>query len=313
MDSLALLCRSNAVNRGFRVALCIMLVFVAGLVVRQTVWTGYSVVLETRYSYCGASATANYIKAHDLTRCRIAGIREFVAAILPYFPENIFANFPNRRGQSFVDWHEWNPGLKYAFNSDGCLAESYDLLVWPEQELGDKLAAPWENPQMLSHLPANWRYVAYFPGQRIYKNRLTYYDGYALFAAKEVSERLGLSAGQFETAGREKQSVASAPLASKVIRGTAHLYLHFGDLLRWIDPEAALEQYRNFLAVKYQATDETELSSETNVPVPESVVTLMCLPKLKAAAHSRLGALFGAVPAACGNGTFVGGAATRLL
>ena len=65
---------------------------------------------------------AKYIKAHDLTKYRVAAVRDWVAAILPYFPKNFIANFPNRDGKSFVDYHESLHAINRAFTPSGCLA-----------------------------------------------------------------------------------------------------------------------------------------------------------------------------------------------
>jgi tetratricopeptide (TPR) repeat protein len=232
-------------DRRRRIEWAAMMVLVAGLVVRQTVWTGQSVMLEREVSYCGAPALAKFIQAHDLTNYRIAGVRYENAAVLPYFSKNIFMNFPNEGGRCYVDWSKSCRALNNAFSADDSLNAPCDVLVWPGQGTAT-IPTPWEDPELLSRLPKDWCYVAHFDGQLIYKGRLTASASQSVFARRRVAVEKGLTV--IERDESRKSAYRAIPTGFSEARWrpahSAWFHLDFGELLSKISPEESLRQYQ---------------------------------------------------------------------
>jgi tetratricopeptide (TPR) repeat protein len=275
----------GGVDRRRRVEWAAMMVLVAGLVVRQTVWTGQSVMLEREVSYCGAAALAKFIQAHDLTKYRIAGVRYENAAVLPYFPQNIFMNFPNEGGRCYVDWSQPCRAPNKAFSVDASLNslnEPCDVLVWPSQGTAT-IPTPWEDPELLSRLPKDWCFVAHFDGQLIYhtKGHLTVSSSQSVFARRRVVVEQGLTV--IERDESRKCAYRAIPTgfseACWTAAHSAQFHLDFGDLLSKIDPEESLRQYQFALALVSRVRSP-ELSS-----IEEKYLTWIA-----ASAHGNIGA-----------------------
>ena len=71
-----------------------MMVLVAGLAVRQTVWTGQSWSCSSGKCLIAQPPWRKSSRPTHLTNDRIAGVRNWITAVLPYFPKNIFEISP---------------------------------------------------------------------------------------------------------------------------------------------------------------------------------------------------------------------------
>lgn len=250
LDAFAALQKRGAVDRPLRLAWWVMMLLTVGLVGRQATWTAYSVAYETAYPYCGARALAGYLKAHDLTKHRIGAVHMGVASVLPYFPRNIFINFPNKSGLSYVDWHASFHGRYAAFAAQKCLLEPCDAIVWPNafdsllpSRIGDSF-------QSAGLAPA-WRIIGYFPGRMICKDRFTDDQGYLLIVRAELADRLGLPAADETLAAQERRMAQISPRGDRQDQEAAAmaLTLNLGSLLRKVDPPSAAWQYQAFLTL----------------------------------------------------------------
>ena len=238
--------RRGEVTRRLRRTSYVMAAMVAALVVRQCVWTYDSVVLDVTKPYCGAAAVAREIKALGLTKYRLAIALEWAVAVQPYFTENIFVNFPNPRGSAYVDWHEACHPDMTGCTAEACLETPCDILIWPEK--ARRIPTLWTVPKLASNLPSNWRYVGYFSGQTIYKDRLVYPTGFGMFAVQRVADELGLPTVEYDAdvSDRDRSKVVFLPDEFAVC--VSQFHLDFGDLLRKIEPASAVEQYRHAIA-----------------------------------------------------------------
>ena len=219
------------------------------LIVRQGFWTVRSVAREVAYPYSGTPALAKYIKAHDLTKTRIAGVQEWIAAILPYFPRNIFSNFPNLDGLSFVDWRFRCHALDVGFAPDGCLGCACDVIVWPRCA-NNNSSVSWCRRNIGSILPPNWRFIGYFPGRIIFEGDFVWCHGYALFAAKKIADQFHLSRVPFEETDDvlvDEEMPPSPGQTNDETEDLAAAALAFGDLVRKIEPESAIWEYQTIL------------------------------------------------------------------
>ena len=175
----------KAVDKPLRLAWCVMILLMFGLAVRQGIWTGCSVALDVAHPYSGATALAKYIKAHGLTQTRIAGTHEWIANVLPYFSQNIFVNFPNKDGLSFVDWHASCHAVNASFTADGRLDVDCDVIIWPRQ--ANSTAVSWCDQDIASIMPPKWRFIGHFPGRVIFEGQFIGRSGYAMFATKQIT------------------------------------------------------------------------------------------------------------------------------
>ena len=283
-DALAAMRRRQAVDKPLTWTWRAMLCLTVGLIVRQGIWTGCSVASEMEHPYCGAPALAKYIKAHDLTKYRVAGVRDWVAAVLPYFPKNFIVNYPNRDGKSFIDYHRSQHPTDTAFSDSGCLTTPCDVIIWPNVVSVSKEA---DEPDVYfaPTIPPNWQFIGNFPGRIIFKDQFIYKHGYALFTTKRVADQLGLSAVECERADAEQQTaeVSSRAEGKPGDRELASVTvtMAFGNLLRQIEPESARWAYETAIrTLRYGATHKSVSGEDFEKRE-----------KLECAAHSNLGAL----------------------
>ena len=277
MDACLELRRRGAANRRLRRMSYVMCFVVAALVIRQGYWTYSSVALDVARPYCGAKALASEIKARGLTKYRLAIAREWAVTVQPYFSKNIFVNFPNPRGLAYIDWHaSCSPDL-IGCSAEECLEEPCDILVWAEK--GKRLPTIWTVPKLASAMPPNWRYVGYFSGQTIFKDRLACPTGFGLFAVQRVADELGMPTAEYDASvsKRQRAEVVFLPDAFAVNLGQFHL--DFGNLLRKLEPAAAIRQFQYVISVASAVSEECFPSG-----------LLSCLQYTVASAHCGLAA-----------------------
>ncbi len=281
-DAFAAIRRRKAVDRPLQAAWYAMALLMAGLFVRQAIWTACAVAHEVAYPYCGAAALAGYLKAHDLTEYRIDGVQEWIAAVQPYFPANVFANFPSRKGMAFIDWRRSFHATDRAFTADHFLAQPCDVIVWPDP---NDLRRSRSIAALAPAMPPDWRLIGYFPGRLIFKDRLTFPHGYGLFVRRRVADQLHLpavergSADAGPGAAELPPDAADAPLDQAEV--AARVAMGFGNLLRTIDPDAALWEYRSTIRMGRDWPPDKLLSADA----------IAHWRKLEAAAHTNIGAM----------------------
>jgi tetratricopeptide (TPR) repeat protein len=246
VDAFLELRRRGEVDRRLRETSYVMVVLVAGLILRQCLWTFDSVRLDAANPYCGAAALAKEIKDRGLTKYRLAMQREWAVAVQPYFSKNIFVNFPNPRGLAFVDWHVSSYPEMSGCTAGECLTEPCDILIWAEK--GRRIPTLWTVPGLAAQLPPNWRYVGYFRGQTIYKDRLGYSTGFGMFAVRRVADELGLPTVEYDAAVPKIQRAGVIMMPHEFAMCSAQFHLEFGNLLRKIEPASAIRQYEFAIA-----------------------------------------------------------------
>jgi hypothetical protein len=168
-------------------------------------WACASIRNDLRYDYSGAKAVADYLKREGLDAKRIAVNDIYATAIAPYFDKNIFANFRNGRGTSFVVW-----AAKYFDKPDSfgfCLPysrfrmpyrEPFDVLI-----LGVKYppfsSLPWDDPAFDLPLSSEFRCAGHFPGNLFWKTAVYERDDFVCYVRKDLP------------AARHEQSSRAAP------------------------------------------------------------------------------------------------------
>jgi tetratricopeptide (TPR) repeat protein len=280
LESAEVMRRSNSCDGSFRRAYVAVLVFAACLLGRQVIWTGYSMVNEVEQPYCGAAAAADFMKAHDLTKYRVAAVHDKVAAVLPYFDGNFFENFPNRNGKSFVEWRKSAYIQSIVFNSQGCLQNPCDVIVWSIET--DRPDVPWHQEAFLKGIPKEWRCVGYFDGRQVIKDELPYHLGIAILMTQKLADKLGLPMAKCDSNCGAEQVTASSPKADRV--EWAHTYLALGSILEKLDRKGSQQLYETVLEIPLPTIDEANPDLEAG---HQAVGLLAC----RATAHSNLGTL----------------------
>ena len=169
--------------------------------------------------------------------------------MLPYFDRNIFVNFHNGRGSSFVVWSD-NYLQLHSFWTLMPYREPFDVLV-----LGVKFPPfcllPWQNPTFELPLSKEYRCVGYFPGNLFWKTGAYERDDYVCYVRKTIpasGHDPGVSAAQrcdlpvknlevIRTTGSEE--TLDSPSKALAAGHSA-----FGMMLRLLDRPAAIEHFR---------------------------------------------------------------------
>jgi hypothetical protein len=247
MDGYREIERRNGVTRGLRLARNVFLLLVAGLIAQQCLWTNFAVNADIQESYCGATALAKEIKSHDLARYRIAGVREWAATVHPYFDRNIYSLFPNIHGKSYVTWHQSDHTNDVVFSPESCLEKPCDILIWPE--MMSPIPMLDNTRGLAAKLPPHWRYIGYFPGKTIFRDRFGYCNGFGVFATDHVAEQVGQLTSPEQNPVGTKEDHMSFLRPGYAEGCQARFHALFGSILRKVDPASAIQQYQTAITV----------------------------------------------------------------
>lgn len=208
-------------------------------------WSFASIREDLRYDYSGAKAVAEYLKREGLESKRIVTSDMYALAAAPYFDKNIFTNFHNGRGTSFVVFAD-----KY-FHSSGVFRfplpyrEPFDVLV-----LGVKhppfSRLPWDDPDFELPLSSDYRCVGYFPGHLFWKTAAYERDDYVCYVRKDLpAARHELSSGAAARLELPVRNLERIPQpADGVDNPVAGAHTVFARMLQVLDPPAATEHFR---------------------------------------------------------------------
>jgi hypothetical protein len=168
--------------------------------------------------------------------------------ILPYFDRNLFENYDNGHGSSFVYHRNRDPvfPLKSGFRSDGALDSDADVLVVPV-DLRPLADLPWEDGRFALKLSRHWRYCKYFDGHLWQKMGYAMRHGFAIYASAEVVERLGIRDQMVDTYPRGTAGgidVADYPESARRHVDLVDAHVWARKLLRKIAPDDAIDQTR---------------------------------------------------------------------
>lgn len=230
-----------------------LLAVVAGLCLRQIYWTACAVRYDVQSTYCGAEAAARYIRQQHLDRQRIGVANDMTIAILPYFSRNIFANFDDGYGGSFVNHADACHSFNAAFAADSAFHDSYDVII---VAIEGQSSLPWGRQGFAFELAPAWAFDRYFPGITCWKDRnISFMNPYPRYSGYALYRRRPAAAGR-EPAPPEQptmtdqqalQFAAQAPRPDdvRIELGTFHDWL--GVLVSSVAPQAATDHFRSAL------------------------------------------------------------------
>ncbi len=220
----------------------------------QGYWAWASIREDLRGDYSGAKALAKYLQREGLDSRRIACSDIYATAALPYFDRNIFLNFLNGRGSSFVIWSDKYLQL-HNFYTFTPYREPFDVLV-----VGVKFPPfcllPWHDPAFDLPLSSKYRCVGYFPGNQFWKTGAYERDDFVCYVRKDIPATrhdAGVSASQrCDLCVKNIETIATATgeeALDSPTKALAAAHSTFGMMLRLLDRQTAVEHFRTAVSL----------------------------------------------------------------
>jgi hypothetical protein len=144
------------------------------LVLSVHVYWSFNAVKNDFYGkYSGSYDVAQYIKANHLESKKIYATSFHSISILPYFDNNIFDNYNNKRNPSFWFWSKKNNMIT---DIETIIKDSPDLII---------IGVKFHGQEKLPVIP-KYIFVGMFDGNIFWKNRIFEKDSFALFRKMEL-------------------------------------------------------------------------------------------------------------------------------
>ena len=122
--------------------------------------------------------------AKGLHSKRIACSDVYSAAVLPYFDRNIFVNFHNGRGSSFVVWSD--NYLQLHSSLDANALSRAIRRAGLRRQVPPFCLLPWQDPTFELPLSSEYRCVGYFPGNQFWKTGAYERDDYVCYVRRDI-------------------------------------------------------------------------------------------------------------------------------
>ena len=150
---------------------------------RQARWTFASLSYDAANDFTGSRAAAEFIRERGLDKKRLYGAGLKALEIQPYFPRNIFRNYPSDK--AFWDWSPSNPWPYYL----GGERKNGDPKAWIARLLAEKpdyivSAVGYTLDSNMAYALAadpEYRAIAFFEGGIVWKDRPWWEDSFVIY------------------------------------------------------------------------------------------------------------------------------------